>query len=369
MLCAGYSLACIFEICSLWRPLRASVGSYYLLMAALILYYIVAIVLKKFRDGEPSFASIVRNRAISFDYVPLGHAMNTVAFAIFAGHVTGVYPSAAQGFSWVLTAGSYQLLAAVVAVRRSDTYNGFYFFLHSMFWLSNGYNLCIEYVTGRPAPPFVSVTVIFFIMFFFVALAALFREMYQFLQNIALCILTVAILVDGSSGPFVGAMGWILLVISLYGLAAHVSRIQDSSLKLPLGMRCLEGARFRKFLEDSCKCCLSCLYGKHRERPRGGSNRALFSEDFILGYSKYFDLDAVGFASNALVILSILWMPEGLWVLPWAIVVGGVTQYIVGSVSFARGLTMESCSFFTFGSLWLIWGTARSLGVLVQVGE
>ena len=51
---AGYFLACIFEICSLWRPLRTSVGAYYLLMAALALYTVVAIVIKKFREGEPS---------------------------------------------------------------------------------------------------------------------------------------------------------------------------------------------------------------------------------------------------------------------------------------------------------------------------
>lgn len=85
---------------------------------------------------------------MSRDYVPLGHAMNTIAFAVFAGHVTGVYQSAAQGFAWVLVAGCYQLLSAIVAVRRGDGYNGFYFFLHSMFWVSTGFNLAVEYVTG-----------------------------------------------------------------------------------------------------------------------------------------------------------------------------------------------------------------------------
>ena len=32
-------------------------------------------------------------RGVSRDYVPLGHAMNTVAFAVCAGHTTGVFPS------------------------------------------------------------------------------------------------------------------------------------------------------------------------------------------------------------------------------------------------------------------------------------
>lgn len=344
-------------------------GAYYLLMAALALYCVVSILLRKFRYGEPSStsAATVHNRAVSRDYLPLGHAANTIAFAIYAGHVTGVYPSAAQGFMWILTAGCYQLLAAVVSVRRGDPYNGFYFFLHSMFWIANGYNLCIEYVTGVPVPPLIAVTVIFFITFFMVAVASLFSEIYQFLQNLALCVLVVAVEVDGSRGAFLGAMGWILFVLSLYGLAAHVSRAKHSSFKLPLGVRCIDGPRFRKFVERSCKCCLSCFYGKLGDATRSSRTRTLFSEDFILGYSKYLDLDVVGFASNAIVVLAIMWTPQGLWVIPWAVVFGGLAQFIVGSVSFSRGLTFESCSFITFGALWCIWGPYRGLGALAQV--
>ena len=48
------------------------------------------------------------------------------------------------------------------------------------------------------------------------------------------------------AGPFLGAMGWILLVISLYGLAAHISRAKNSSFKLPLGMR--YGKSFSRWL-------------------------------------------------------------------------------------------------------------------------
>ncbi|KAK7099659.1 uncharacterized protein [Littorina saxatilis] len=364
----GYFLACIFEMCSLWRPLRTSVGAYYLLMAALALYSVATIVLKKYRDGEPSMNATIYlyHSGMSRDYVPLGHAMNTLAFAICAGHTTRVFPNVSLEFMWILTAGCYQLLAAIIAVRRSDTYNGFYFFLHSMFWISNGFNFAVEYTTGVPVPPIIAVVVIFFVIFFVVGVASLFREIYQFLQNIALCLLAVAFYVDGSRGAFLGAMGWILLVISLYGLAAHITRAKSSTFKLPLGMRCMEGARFTKFLQNSCKCCVGCLYGKLREPTATGRKQALFSRDFILGYTKYFDLDVVGFASNAIAVLAILWIPQGLWVMPWAIAFGGLTQYIVGSVCFARGLTFEACSFYTFGSLWLIWGPFRGLGVLAQ---
>ena len=133
--------------------------------------------------------------------------------------------------------------------------------------------------------------------------------------------------------------------------------------------RCLESARLKKALESGCRCCLGCLYGKlgAGDSSATGRRKALFSEDFILGYSKYMDLDVAGFASNAIALLAILWVPQGLWVLPWAVAFGGLTQYIVGSVCFARGLTFEACSFFTFGSLWMIWGPARGLGLLALV--
>ena len=153
-------------------------------------------------------------RGVSRDYVPLGHAMNTVAFAVCAGHTTGVFPSMAHGFMWLLAAGCYQLLAGVVAVRRSDTYNGFYFFLHSMFWIANGFNFCLEYLSGVAVPPLIAVVVIFFITFFFVAVASLFREIYQFLQNIALCLLAVAFYVDGSNGTsFAVGVGVVVVVV------------------------------------------------------------------------------------------------------------------------------------------------------------
>jgi hypothetical protein len=82
-------------------------------------------------------------------------------------------------------------------------------------------------------------------------------------------------------------------------------------------------------IENLCSCCMRCLYGKLGSHSTGRDNsatarqKALFSEDFILGYSKYLDLDVVGFASNAIALLAILWIPQGPWVLPWAIAFGG----------------------------------------------
>ncbi|KAL8590450.1 hypothetical protein ACOMHN_011663 [Nucella lapillus] len=365
VLSLGYFLACIFEISSLWRPLRTSVGAYYLLMAALLLYMIASIVLRKFRQGEPA-VDIYQHVETSRDYLPLGHAMNTLAFALFAAHVTGgITTTQAQMFMWSLSAGAYQLMAGVLAVRRSDVYSGFFFCLYSLLWLVVGYNHAVQYVTGVHVPNQVAVVVIFFIVFFLMALASLFREMFQFVQNLIVCVLVVATYT--SEGAFLGTMGWILFVISLYPLAAHISRVKNSSFKLPLGMRCLEGEHVKRFVETSCRCCLKRLYGAGSEdggSGSGGNRRAMFTADFILGYSRYRDLDAAGFASNAITLMAVLWIPVGPWVMPWALAFGGLTQYIVGSVCFARGLTFESCNFFIFGSLWLIWGPFRGLGVI-----
>ncbi|XP_076441112.1 uncharacterized protein LOC143280361 [Babylonia areolata] len=364
VLSLGYFLACIFEIGSLWRPLRASVGAYYLLMAALVLYMVMSLVLRKFYRGEPSVLASDHHLGVSRDYLPLGHAINTLAFAVYAGHVTGVFQFPAQHFMWLLSGGAFQLLAAVVAVRRSDVFSGFCFFLHAMFWLANGYNHAVHYVTGVTVPPLIAVVVIFFVVFFVVAAASLFREVLQAWQNLALSLLAVGVYVENAQGAFVGAMGWILLVMSLYGLAAHISRINSSAFKLPLGVRCLEGARVRRFLEDSCRCCLRCVGGGGSEGSSQGARQALFRQNQLLGYSRYRDLDAVGFASNAITLLAVFWTPQGVWVMPWALGFGGLTQYVVGSVCFARGLTFESCSFFVLGSLWIIWGPALGLGFL-----
>ncbi|ESO94486.1 hypothetical protein LOTGIDRAFT_189186, partial [Lottia gigantea] len=140
---------------------------------------------------------------------------------------------------------------------------------------------------------------------------------------------------------------------------AHITRMKPGCKTLPLGSELFETERMKQVIVDKCRLFAGCLYGQLNE-----VGSTLFSTSHMLGYSKYLELDMVGFAVNAVSALAILWVPKGLVILPWVILFGGIPQFIVGSVSFSRGLTFESCAFFTLGSLWTIWGSVKGLGVL-----
>lgn len=365
VLSLGMFLSCIFEISSLWRPLRRSAAPYYLLLSLVTLYLLVSKLWIRFRHGEPKTTTPREFVKPSRDYIPMGHLMNTLAAAVYAGQVTGIYNHVSLAFTWVIVAGFYQLVASIVAVRRGEIYNGLYFIFHGTFWIINGFNLSVVFMTLQTVPlTLIAATVIHFIIFFIIALISLTKEIYQLPQNLALCVLCVAIQVnDNNAGAFLGAMGWILFVFSLYGLAAHISRLKNSGFKLPLGTRLIDPDRVANFLASACKCC--CSHARAVTSSAKGSSD-LFSSDFTLGYSRYVGFDLAGFALNAIAAIAILWTPQGLWVLPWAVILGGLAQMIVGSICFSMGLSFESCAFFTFGSVWLIWGPARGLATLAQ---
>ena len=369
VLALGMLLSAIFDTAGLWRPVRRSSAAYYLLLAAITLYLAASRIWNRLRHGELARKSAANRRdensGISKDYVPVGHAMNTLAAAVYAGQVTAIYDHAPLGFSWVMVAGVYLLVVAVVAVRRGNIYNGLYFLFHATFWITNGFNLSVVFVNGINVPlNLIAATVLHFIVFFIIAAISLTREIYQLPQNLALCIMCVAILEDdNNSGAFVGAMGWILLVFSLYGLAAHISRVKNSGFKLPLGTRLVNPTKLTNSLLQTFKCCLSGSINTLTSQS-GGKSQQLFNADFTLGYSRYGGFEVAGFALNAITAVAVLWTPEGLWVLPWAVILGGLAQWIVGSICFSKGLSFESCAFFTFGAMWLIWGPARGVGSL-----
>ena len=370
VLALGMLLSVIFDTAALWRPMRRTSAAYYLLLGAITFYLAASKIWSRIRKGEVTRKSAVaasrdENSGISKDYVPVGHAMSMLAAAVYAGQTTAIYDRASLGFSWVMVAGTYLLVVSVVAVRRGNIYNGLYFMFHATFWLTNGFNLSVVFVTGTNVPlNLVAATVLHFIIFFIIAVMSLTREVYQLPQNLALCIMCVGILRDDNNGgAFVGAMGWILLVFSLYGLAAHISRVKNSGFKLPLGARLINPVRLTNSLLQACKCCMAGNITTLNSLS-GGKSQELFTADFTLGYSRYGGFELAGFALNAIAAVAVLWTPEGLWVIPWAVGIGGVAQWIVGSICFSKGLSFESCAFFTFGAMWLIWGPARGVGSL-----
>lgn len=364
VLSLGLFLSCIFEIASLWQNLKRSSGAYYLLLASMTLFESGRRLFDKMRGNEKVVKKVTGNdKDLSRDYVVVGHAMNTLAFAVFASHVTGITTVPRHSFMWVMSAGIFQGLSAAVSMRRSDAYNGCYFSLFGTFWIAIGVNLIMEYVTETDSFPLIAVFIFFIVLFVVASIVSLTKDMYQSFQNLLFAVFCIALCVDGLKGKFLGGMGWVCFLFSLYGFSAHLTRVQHSSFKLPLGCHCFEAEKLKSAIQKRARCFAACLYG----RLSDSASKSEFSSDTMLGYAKYIDLDMIGFASNAVAALAMVWTPGGqeYLILPWVIGIGGLAQFIVGSVCFARGLTFESCTYIVFSTLWIIWGTARGLNVLI----
>ena len=369
VLSLGSLLCCIFEIAVLWRPVRMSVGAYYLLLGAMVLYMLVKMLVDKLRgkDYKKVVKRLPTDKDQSNDYVVVGYVMDVIAFAVFASHVTGATTVASNGFMWVGSAGIFQTVSGVVAIRRKDPYCGSFFTLYGTFWTAVSFNMGLNHFSGSYNLPLLPVNIFFVALFLLTSFVSLTQEVFHSLQNVLLAIFTIAICVNGTQGRFLGGMGWVCFLFSLYGLAAHLGRLKPTRYKLPLGRRLFDRAQLKQYLKTRVTCCTRCIYGNQRANQRAAVKEGLFSADFSdMGYSKYLDLDTIGFAVNAVSSLSVLWIPANftLLTLPWVSIVGGVAQMIVGCVCFARGLTFESCSFIVFSTMWLILGTARSLDAL-----
>ncbi|GAB1605836.1 hypothetical protein Ahia01_000865900 [Argonauta hians] len=361
----GLFLSTIFEIASLWRPVHMGAGAYYVLLAALVVYMMCQKLFKKFTGGD--FKTEQKRKTsdpdLANDYTIVGYSMEVIVYAVFASHVTRATNVANNAFMWVGAAGCFQTVCGVVALRRKDPYNGCFFTLYGIFWCAVAYNLALNHFSGTDDLPLLAVFIFFLFVFLLASLVSFAREMFHSLQNILLSIFCIAFCVDGVQGHFIGGMGWVCFLFSLYGLTAHMSRMKQTPYKLPLGRRPFDRAQIQQSLQQHFRCCAKRLYRPKSEQRGEG----LFSTEFsAMGYSKYIELDTIGFAVNAVSALSILWIPANfdLLSMPWVTVLGGVAQFIVGCIGFARGVTFESCSFVVFSSMWLILGTARSLGTL-----
>lgn len=356
------SLACLFEIVSFWRPLSNATGAYYVLLGAILIHSLFRYLVKRRSAPDSEIPERLRDKqALSIDYVVVGNAMNVVCSAVFASHVTGITSLPSDSFAWVLVPGLLQTICGVVSVRRSDVYHGCHFCLYGVFWAALGVTLAMEFFRDIRTSPLIAVYIFFIVVYLCAGIFSATKELFVSFQNLVFCLFCLALCTDGLSGRFLGAMGWINFLLSLYGLAAHLTRVLKCSTKLPLGRHLFESNRIQQNLVEKLRCCASCIYGKLQDHSKQPANK--MSEDVMLGYSKYADLDMIGFFCNAVAGLAILWPPSGgsIFILPWVFGIGGFLQLVVGCVSFSRGKTFESCAFIVFSCLWLIWGTARGL--------
>ncbi|CAE1228282.1 unnamed protein product [Acanthosepion pharaonis] len=363
-------LCCIFEIASLWRPVRMSVGSYYLLLGVMVLYMAVKMLVDKLqgKNYKQIDKRLPTENKYSNDYMAVGYAMDTVALTAFASHVTGITNIASNGFMWVGSAGIFQTICGLVAIRRKDPYYGTFFNLYGIFWCAVAFHLGLNYFSAAYDLPLLTVNIFFAVVFVLTSVIALTQELFHSIQNVLMAVFTISICVNGIQGHFLGGMGCVCFLFSLYGLAAHAGRLKQTRHKLPLGRRLFDRTQLKQYLTIRLSWCARFIYGKRQAgKNKSKFDHKLFSTNFSdMGYSKYINLDTIGFAVNAVASLSILWVPANftLLTLPWVSIVGGVVQMMVGCVCFGRGLTFESCAFIVFGTMWLILGTARSLGTL-----
>jgi succinate-acetate transporter protein len=97
----------------------------------------------------------------------------------------------------------------------------------------------------------------------------------------------------------------------------------------------------------------------------------MFESDTMLGYSRYANLETIGYLSNFISVLSFVWVPRDttLLLLPWNLTFGCCVQFVAGFIGFSRGETFESSSFLIFASFWSIWGSLRALGFTENSSE
>ena len=353
-LAAGLPVSCVFEIASLWTDLRQSVAAYFLLLAAICFYIMCSILINQIRSKKNNISnSTPENKEVRL--LSLGHAMNTMAAAVYAGALISRDNSAAQGFSWLLVSGLCLVVLSVVATRYSSTHVTINFFLHGLVWFINGINSMLSLIEQVNIPYFTASTTILFLAFIALGIMSFFKDCFQVVHNGLICILCVAVLIGNIY--FIGIMGIALFISSLYILAAHLYQVYLPNNQLLTRIAKIKGPDCICFSNNVCSRYLRKR--KHLVEITSSIITENFPNIYKLGYSHYKGFEVVGFVLNAITSVAVLWSPAGMWPLLWALVFGTLSQLINGAVAFSQGMTFESCAYFTFGVFWAIWGSAR----------
>jgi hypothetical protein len=110
--------------------------------------------------------------------------------------------------------------------------------------------------------------------------------------------------------------------------------------------------------------CPGLTYSLKSKIRTENSSRILFESGTMVGYSRYANLETIGYLSNFISVISFVWIPRDttLLLLPWNLTFGSFAQFATGFIGFSRGQTFESSSFLIFASFWSIWGSLRALG-------
>ncbi|KAG7329049.1 hypothetical protein KOW79_007223 [Hemibagrus wyckioides] len=287
--------------------------------------------------------------------IAVGLVMNLLSASVLACPLLGVVPVLFSGhIPWLWTAGVFQLGVSVLSYRAMDTLAATFYGFTAILKFSEGYSVLVKDLTGQiPYSP-VPFPTVFAVLFFVLALFSCIRSLVDGLYLLFFVAYSIAIAAQprgffqgGTQGVqaaiFVASA--LMLLITLYN--------QVSQKKIPTGESVLKNllARSNKFTLRAQDKDLHAPY---------------------LGYSKYADAEVLAHGCSVLAAFAITASVANqdsltVLILPWAVVAGGILQFLCGSVAFARGKTLESTAFIFYGMMWTVWGVTRFSGLCGDV--
>lgn len=362
-------IACAFEIASLWHCMPIAVATSYIMPGVLLILRVMR-GLKDYTLPRPHRTSEKNtDHDVTKLYFVVGQVTSVICYAVYACSVVGTHISPSYSFPWLTSSAVVMLLCSVIALRHQDTVFGSFYGLSGAFWLSVAYSEflifadkvdILKFITGDAAGSSASLVAVYVccsVAFLILAVTFFNKQIFQSLQCLLLFFFSIGKCVHKIEATYIGVIGWMAFLLSLYGVLAHLFVNKTHHKAIPLGKNF-----FKTNLGKSIYSKISTGVRKH---DRGSTNKGKISSDAMLGYSKYADVELVGFGSNATAALSILWVPTESLVfsLPWVVGVGGVLQFLVGCVCYSRGKTFESCSFIIYSIFWAVWGPIRCLSI------
>lgn len=352
-----------FEIIKMFVSLQVS-GVLNVLLTLIFLYFCLSTVFSNYKlsnSVSPDTLKTATNpsqKLVFRTHLVMMYALNIVCFTTFASYTINIISDTRFSFPWLLTSGVFQIVVGMKSLRKSDAHSASTAIIFGLFWLSVGSSLMAEDYLRSELNFIIPTSVVLVSFFLLLSVAEVKHELFRSFFFLAMSLFALSLGVDGLQGMFVGVCGWIGILLSMYGLMATTTSIVG--IEIPLGSNILEKPKVAMVL------AMFQNIGKSRKTTDVSSNSNKFSEEIMLGYSKYVDLQSVGFLANAVAAFSIIWIPSNsdLLILPWTVGFGGLIQFAVGFVSFSRGLTFESCSFLLYASFWSMWGTVRAVNVI-----
>ena len=345
-----------FKIISIWLPLQ-NLGVIYIILVLFMGYFWLSSTLETIYSENTvavkDSSSRHANQSRSQDYYVMWFITNTISYAVFAVQVTTLSEKTQFAFAWPISSGIIQLILGVSALRRYDVGGGMHIILYGLVWTAVGSNLWLEMYQEYDLPLVSPICAILMLYFIILTIINIRLEVLRAVSCCAMALFILSLCVDGNHGIFVGTTACLGFFVSLYGVFAHLSQMLSFRFKVPIGIL---------IFDESQTGCISkiniCSSRVELTQAKGS-----LSSNVMLGYSKYVDVECLGYLVNSVAALSIIsnFSTYSLSSLPYCFGFGGIVQFIVGFIAFSRGHTFESCSYLIYASFWSIWGTVRIL--------